>query len=70
MFLHLYIFKQPVCDKNAEQLMQTVKKPRSISMLFRKYHIFALFILYNSVALYSPFQTQVAEIVFKNPRLF
>jgi hypothetical protein len=58
-----------VYDKNAEQLMQTAKKPRSISMLFRKY-IFALFILYNPVALSSPFQTQVVEIVFKTAGLF
>ena len=70
MFLCLCIFKQPMYDKNAEQLMKTAKKPRSINMLFRKYHIFALFILYNSLALPSPFQTQVAEVVFKNPRLF
>jgi len=58
-----------VYDKNAEQLMQTAKKPRSISMLFRKY-IFALFVLYNPVALSSPFQTQVVEIVFKTQGLF
>jgi len=58
-----------VYDKNAEQLMQTAKKPRSISMLFRKY-IFALFILYNPVAQSSPVQTQVVEIVFKTPGLF
>jgi hypothetical protein len=70
MLLDLCIFKQPVYDKIAEQLMQTAIKPRSISMLFRKYHIFALFIPYNPVALSSPFQTQVAEIVFKNTRLF
>jgi len=38
-------------------------------MLFRKY-IFALFVLYNPVALSSPFQTQVVEIVFKTQGLF
>jgi len=70
MFLHLCIFKQPVYDKNAEQMMQTARKPRSFSMVFRMCHIFALFILYNPVALSSPFQTQVKEIVFKNQRLF
>jgi hypothetical protein len=69
MFLHLCIFKQPVYDKNGEQLMQTAKKPRSISMLFRKY-TFALFLLYNPVALSSSFQTQVVVTVFKNPGLF
>jgi hypothetical protein len=66
MFLHLYILKQPVYDKNGERLMQTAKKPRSISMLFRKY-TFALFLLCNPVALSSPFQTQVVETVFKYP---
>jgi hypothetical protein len=74
MFLHLCVFQQPVYDKCAEQfttlLIQTVKKPRSISKLFRKYHIITLFILYNPVALSSPFRLKWRRFYLKTAGYF